>query len=171
MISVERNDLEARIVCWCGLVSGVTCVALSAIAMSRLTLDDLSVHPLCQSGLPYQSGPSTCPMEQDRSQTPGYPFLAHAEIVVENSDVCLTARVCELSRQGCHLYAVNPPPVGASVLVKVYAWPNFFQARATVYHSDPKLGVGVAFNEIEPHHVSVLDACLLEAEQKQRNRH
>ena len=83
----------------------------------------------------------------------GYPFFAHAELAVENSDVHLTARLCELSREGCRLEVKNRPLVGTSVLVKIYA-----------------NGVAVAFSEIESRYVSVLNACLLEAEQKQRNR-
>jgi hypothetical protein len=51
---------------------------------------------------------------------PGYPFSRHAELAVENSDVHLTARLCELSREGCLLYAENPPLVGASVFVKIW---------------------------------------------------
>jgi hypothetical protein len=42
-------------------------------------------------------------MEQDRNPMQGFPFFAHAELVVENSDVHLTARLCELSREGCRL--------------------------------------------------------------------
>ena len=55
-------------------------------------------------------------MEQDRSPMPRYSFFAHAELAVENSDVHLTARLYELSREGCRLYVMNPPPVGTSVL-------------------------------------------------------
>ncbi len=39
-------------------------------------------------------------MEQDRSPMPRYPFFAHAELAVENSDVHLTARLYGLSREG-----------------------------------------------------------------------
>jgi len=109
-------------------------------------------------------------MEQDRCPMPGYPFFAHAELAVENSDVHLTARLCELSREGCRLYVKNPPLVGTSVLVKIYAWPYFLQVQGKVCRSDPNFGVAVAFGQIESRYVSVLNACLLEAEQKQRNR-
>jgi len=52
--------------------------------------------------------------------------------------------------------------------VKIYAWPHFFQVHGTVCPSDPN-GVVVAFSEIEPCYVSVLNACLLEMEQKKNN--
>lgn len=108
-------------------------------------------------------------MEQDRRQTPRRPFIAHAELLVKNPDVCLTANVSELSRDGCHLQLANTFPVGTSVVVKIYAWPHFFPARGIVRYSEPNLGVGIAFTDIEPQYVSVLDALLLE-EQKQRKR-
>ena len=109
-------------------------------------------------------------MEQDGSTMQGYPFFAHAELAVENSDVLLTARLCELSREGCRLEVKNPPLVGTSVLVKIYAWPYFLQVQGKVCRSDSNFGVAVAFGQIESRYVPVLNACLLEAEQKQHNR-
>jgi hypothetical protein len=108
-------------------------------------------------------------MEQDRSPIPGYPLRAFAELAVEDSDVHLTARLYELSREGCRLYVMNPPPVGASVLLKIYAWPYFFQVQGKVFLSDPDFGVTVTFDQIESRYFSELNACLLDAEQKQRN--
>jgi len=54
--------------------------------------------------------------------------------------------------------------------VKIYAWPHFLQVQGKVCRSDSNFGVAVAFGQIESRYVSVLNACLLEAEQKQRNR-
>jgi len=109
-------------------------------------------------------------MEQDGSTMQGYPFFAHAELAVENSDVHLTARLYEVSPEGCRLYVKNPPLVGTSVLVKIYAWPYFLQVQGKVCRSDPNFGVAVAFGQIESRYVPVLNACLLEAVQKQHNR-
>jgi hypothetical protein len=105
-------------------------------------------------------------MEQDRHQALRHPFIAHAELLVENSDVCLTANVSELSREGCHLQLADTFPVNTSVFVKIYAWPHFFQARGIVRYSEHTLGVDIAFRKIEPQYTSVLDALLLEAEEK-----
>jgi hypothetical protein len=107
-------------------------------------------------------------MEQGRHQTSWYPFVAHAELLVENSDVCLTTWVSNLSRQGCDLQLKDTFAAGTSVIVKVYAWPHFFQARGTICYSQHGHGVGVAFEKIESHYASALEACLLEAEENQR---
>jgi hypothetical protein len=105
-------------------------------------------------------------MEHGRRQISWYQFVAHAELLVEDSNVCLTTRVSKLSRQGCCLYLKDAPPTGASVVVKIYAWPHFFQARGTVAYLEH--GLGVTFENIESAYASALEAWLLEAEQKQR---
>ncbi len=108
-------------------------------------------------------------MEQGRSLTRAYRFSAHAELTTENSGAHVTARLCELSREHCRLHVSNPFPVGTAVLVKIYAWPHFFQVHGTVCQSDLNFGVAVALTEIEPHYISVLDAFLQEMEQKESN--
>jgi hypothetical protein len=105
-------------------------------------------------------------MEQGRRQAFWYPFVAYAELLVENSNACLTTRVSKLSRQGCYLDLTHTLPAGTSVIVKIYAWPHFLQARGTVSYLEH--GLGVAFENIESDYASALEACLLEAQQKQR---
>jgi hypothetical protein len=109
-------------------------------------------------------------MEQDRSQQSWYPFYAYAELSVENSDVCLITHVGELSRQGCRLYLTDRFPTGTSVVVKIYAWPHFFQARGTVCYSEDRFGLGINFEKIGSDYASALEACLFEAEEQQRKR-
>src|SRR5258706_16399783 len=75
-------------------------------------------------------------MEQGRHQTSWYPFVAHAELVVEDSNVCLTTRVSKLSRQSSDLQLRDTFAAGTSVVVKVYAGPHFFQARGTFCDSE-----------------------------------
>ncbi len=108
-------------------------------------------------------------MEPDRNLTRAYRFSAHAELIVEGSATHQTARLYELSRQHCLLQISNTLPVGTTVLVKIYAWPHFFEVHGTVSQSDPNLGVAVAFSEIEQRYVSALNACLLEMEQQESN--
>jgi hypothetical protein len=107
-------------------------------------------------------------MEQDGSSTRVHHFTAHVELTLEHSGTHVTARLYELSREHCRVDISNPPPLGTAVLVKVYTWPYFSQVRGTVCHSDPNVGV-VAFCEIEPRYISVLNACLREIEEKENN--
>lgn len=94
---------------------------------------------------------------------------AHAELTLENLHIHATARLYELSREHCRLAVSNCPPLGTAVLVKIYAWPHFFQVRGKVCQSDPNVGVAVAFSEIEPRYVGALNACLLETQEKQND--
>jgi hypothetical protein len=75
----------------------------------------------------------------------------------------------ELGRAGCHLYLDDQIPAGTAVLVKVYAWPNYFQAPGIISTSRPSIGTDIAFQKMEAHHLQALERCLLEAEEKQRN--
>ena len=106
-------------------------------------------------------------MERERGKTSWYPFVARAELLVENSNLHLTTRICELSLSGCHLLLTDSMPPGISVLVKVYAWPHFFQARGTVYQWERGRGIGVTFEKIASDFTSAFEACLLEAEHNQ----
>lgn len=103
-------------------------------------------------------------MEHGRRQAFWYPFVRR--ITRRKLHCCLTTRVSKLSRQGCYLDLTHTLPAGTSVIVKIYAWPYFFQARGTV--SRLEHGLGVAFENIESDYASALEACLLEAQQKQR---
>jgi ABC-type spermidine/putrescine transport system permease subunit I len=105
-------------------------------------------------------------MEQGPHETSWYPFVAHAELLVENSSVPLTTRVSQLSRQGCRVQLMDTIPAGTSVVVRIFAWPHFFQARGTVSYLGR--GLGVIFEQIESAYASTLEACLLQAVQKQR---
>jgi hypothetical protein len=47
-------------------------------------------------------------MEQGRRQTSWYQFVAHAELLVENSNVCLTQLIRECRNGACGEYPQSP---------------------------------------------------------------
>jgi PilZ domain len=134
-------------------------------ALTVLLFGTLSQNP----GYHAESVPTLIIWSRTAGRMQGYSFFAHAELTVENSDVHLAARMCELSREGCRLEVKNPPLVGTAVLLRIYAWPYYLEVQGKVCDSDPHLSVAVAFGQIESRYVPELNACLLEAEQKQRN--
>lgn len=87
-------------------------------------------------------------MEQERRQTPRYPFHAEAEIIEEQSKAKLTAMVSELSVNGCYLDTVNPLPQGTAVLVKIFTESEFVEAQAVVVYSHPNMGMGLTFRQL-----------------------
>jgi hypothetical protein len=48
-------------------------------------------------------------------------------------------------------------------LLKIYGPHDYFEARATVIYTHPTLGVGLAFSEVKPSFVPILQKWLLQA--------
>jgi PilZ domain-containing protein len=102
-------------------------------------------------------------MEQERRSTLRFAFDASADVIQENSDTRIVARVSEIGMNGCLLKTADPFPDGTPVVVKIFTEGRFFEARATVVYSQAKIGMGLAFREVKPHFVSVLKKWLLGA--------
>ena len=103
-------------------------------------------------------------MERERRRTPRYPFIASAELIEEKADVRIASRVSELSLHGCYLDMMNPFPTGTMVLVKIAAGDAFFEAKSKIVYSQPNIGAGVGFLQIEPASKDVLERWLDGAE-------
>ena len=102
-------------------------------------------------------------MGAERRRTPRYPFIASAELIEQASDVRIASRVSELSLYGCYLDMMNPFPVATLVLVKISAGDMHFQAKSKIIYSQPNMGAGVGFLEVEPKYQPVLEQWLSEA--------
>jgi PilZ domain len=100
----------------------------------------------------------------ERRRVPRYTFIATAELIEEASDVRIATRVSELSLYGCYLDMMNPFPVGTLVLVKISAGDAFFQAKSKIIYSQPNMGAGVAFLEVESAYQPILERWLDAAE-------
>jgi hypothetical protein len=105
-------------------------------------------------------------MEQPQS-TPRFPFAASAEVIRTDTHTTETTRVNELSLYGCYLDPVTSLPRGAQVIVKIISGGQLFEASATVLYSQPSLGMGVAFREVKPVFLAVLQNWLRQALDKQ----
>jgi hypothetical protein len=95
-------------------------------------------------------------MEQERRRTPRVPFAASAELLEVNTGIRLNAVVSELSLLGCYVHTVNPFPKDTKVYIKVFTDDYFFEAPATVAYTQGQLGMGLAFHDIKPHFLAVL---------------
>ncbi len=109
-------------------------------------------------------------MGSERRRVPRYTFIASAELIEEASEVRIATRVSELSLYGCYLDMMNPFPVGTLVLVKISAGDAYFQAKSKIVYSQPNMGAGVAFLEVEPQYQPVLQRWLDEAGKGEQNR-
>jgi PilZ domain-containing protein len=106
------------------------------------------------------------PVDQQRR---GLRFLltAPAEIAPESSpSASVAARVAELSLYGCYLDMPAPFDAQTPVLVKIFNSAEYFEARATVAYVKPALGMGLAFREVKPHFLAILQKWILAAMHK-----
>ena len=89
---------------------------------------------------------------------------APAEVAPETSpSATLAARVTELSLHGC--YAETPAPFATQtpILVKIFHVNQYFEAKATVTHTKPAMGMGLAFRDMNPYCRSILQKWILAA--------
>jgi hypothetical protein len=102
-------------------------------------------------------------MEQDRRRNPRYPFVGSIEMREGTSEDKRTARVKELSINGCYVDMQSPYPMGASLAIKLFTETEFFEAHASVVYSQPDQGMGLMFRETKPYYLMVLRKWLLNA--------
>jgi hypothetical protein len=102
-------------------------------------------------------------MEQDRRRNPRYPFAGSIEMREGTSEDKRTARVKELSLNGCYVDTESPYPMGTSLSIKLFTDADFFEAQASVIYSQPNEGMGLMFRETKPYYLMVLRKWLLSA--------
>jgi hypothetical protein len=102
-------------------------------------------------------------VEDERRQTPRFPFIATVEVLETGAAVGVAARVTELSLYGCYVEISDPLRKGAHAVLKVYSEGKYFESRGTVLYSQPGLGMGVGFLNVNPHYLTVLKFWLIEA--------
>jgi hypothetical protein len=102
-------------------------------------------------------------MEQDRRRNPRYSFAGSIEMREGTSEDKRTARVKELSLNGCYVDTESPYPMGTSLSIKLFTDADFFEAQASVIYSQPNEGMGLMFRETKPYYLMVLRKWLLSA--------
>jgi len=106
-------------------------------------------------------------VERERRRTPRYVFFASAELLEEKSEVRVASRVSELSLYGCYLDMMNPFPKDTLVLLKIWADETLFQTKGRIIYSQPNMGAGVVFLDVQPEYLPVLQHWLEIAAKKQ----
>ena len=118
-------------------------------------------------GLSFQRPPF---LKREQRRTPRYTFIASAELIEQKTDVRIATRVSELSLHGCYLDMMNPFPQETMVLVKIFAGEDSFHAKAKIIYVQPNLGAGLAFLEVEPQKLVVLQHWLDDAQKDGQKR-
>ena len=96
-------------------------------------------------------------MEGGQPRDPRYPFYASVELIELDSDTRLHARTSDISLHGCYLDSMNPIPAGSRVRLKILHEGASFTALGTVIHSQPNMGMGISFSDIERNQMPILE--------------
>jgi PilZ domain len=84
----------------------------------------------------------------DLRRSPRVPFIASAEITDVEKETRLPARTGDLSEHGCYIDMMYPLPLGTAIRVQIAHGERTF-ANAGVVYSQPPLGMGVVFRDVE----------------------
>jgi hypothetical protein len=90
------------------------------------------------------------------------PLVASAEVTEIGSATKLSVRTSELSLGGCYIDTLNPFPEGTLVQLRLLRDNGVFETKAKVVYSHSGFGMGVAFIEITPNQLSILESWLAE---------
>jgi hypothetical protein len=102
-------------------------------------------------------------VEDERRRTPRFPFVGTVEIIEKGAQAAISARVTELSLYGCYVEMSNPLAEGTLAVLKVYSEGRYFESQGNVLYSQASQGMGVGFQNVNPHYLTVLKRWLLEA--------
>lgn len=98
----------------------------------------------------------------DRRNADRHTFTASAEVVELNSGARFSTRTTDLGPGGCFVDTMLPFPVGAKVRVSVRKGQTNLETGGVVVYSQTGLGMGIAFDSMEPHQRQALDTWLTE---------
>ena len=101
-------------------------------------------------------------MQSGQRRTPRYSFVAAAELVETESGTRINTKLSELSLYGCYCDIMNPLPVGTPIKLKITHQDATCEALGKVIYSQPNIGMGVVFTEVEPGSQTLLDKWLRE---------
>ena len=102
-------------------------------------------------------------MADERRRTPRFPFAGTAEILAHGASGTSPAKVTELSLFGCYVETVHTLEKGAHAVLKIYTEGRYFESQGMVLYVQPGQGMGVGFQNVKPHYLTVLKMWLIEA--------
>ncbi len=102
-------------------------------------------------------------MNDDRRRTPRYPFTATVELIQKGAKAGISGRITELSLYGCYVQMPDPFENRTEILLKVYSNGKYFETAGVVVYAHPAQGIGVCFQNVNPHYLMVLKQWLIEA--------
>jgi hypothetical protein len=115
-----------------------------------------------KAGKPAASTSKSATSDAERRGGDRHLVTASAEVIELSSGARFSTRTTDLGPGGCFIDTLTPFPVGAQVRVTVYRGGSHFETRGTIVYSQQGLGMGVAFEELDPSQRGALDHWLSE---------
>ena len=98
----------------------------------------------------------------EKREVPRFSLIATAEIVEPASGVHISGRISEISRKGCYLDVLNTLPEGTRLRITISRDQGVFASQARIIYVQQGMGMGIAFVEVPPDQLTILDAWLAE---------
>jgi PilZ domain len=99
---------------------------------------------------------------RERRSVPRFSLIATAEIIEPASGVHISGRISEISRKGCYLDVLNTLPVGTRLRLTISRDQGTFTTEARIIYVQEAMGMGIAFVDIPPDQLKILDTWLAE---------
>ena len=107
------------------------------------------------SNSPYSTGSS-----DTRRRAPRYEFVATSEITDPVSEIRMSGRVTEISRNGCYVDILNALPVGTLLDLQITCDQGTFLTKGSIIYVHAGIGMGVAFLDPPEDQLKILDSWL-----------
>ena len=114
-----------------------------------------SITSLDSPTAPAQSG-------SDRRKFPRYGLVAIAELTDPEEGKMVSGSIAQISRNGCYVDTPKTFPVGTALKVIISHDECTFVTRANIIHVQQQMGMGIAFLDVAPDQLKVLDSWLAE---------
>lgn len=98
---------------------------------------------------------------------PRYPFVAIVFAVDPSSDIGITARTSDISLGGCYIDSANPLPPNTAITIELVHKGESFHALGEIVYSQPNMGMGIRFMQINSGNREVLARWIEELETEQ----
>jgi PilZ domain len=88
--------------------------------------------------------------DKERRHTARYQFTAAAEVIEHSTGARFSTRTTDLGPGGCFVDTLVPFPVGSNIRIALHKGDNTFETDGIVVYSQSGLGMGIAFNDLNP---------------------
>lgn len=96
-------------------------------------------------------------MNTERRRFPRFSFIAHAVVIDVASETKVSARVSELSINGCYMDMINPLPFDTVVQIEITHEGKVFRSGGKTIYSHPNMGMGVLFAGVTPENQAIVE--------------